>query len=95
MQDQLEEAVVDMIADEMFYDNQLSVGFNSERFTEMIQDIMSRVDSFKKDLMDNGLGFNGFVKTLMDANESKLRQQRIVTNFIKSKLGTEITENCK
>ena len=45
--------------------------------------------------MDNGLGFNGFVKTLMDANESKLRQQRIVTNFIKSKLGTEITENCK
>lgn len=95
MQDKIEEAVVDMIADEMFRDNKLSVGFNSDRFTEIMQDIINRVDSFKQDMMDNGLGFNDFIKTLMTENSGKLQRQRIITNFIQSKLGNEITEDCK
>lgn len=95
MQDKVEEAIVDMIADEMFRDNKLSVGFNADRFTEIMQDIINKVDSFKQDMMDNGLGFNDFMKTLMDAESDKMRRQRIVTNFIHSKLGNEIVEDCK
>lgn len=95
MQDKVEEAVVDMIADEMFKDNKLSVGFNADRFTEIMQDIINKVDSFKQDMMDNGLGFNDFMKTLMDAESDKMKRQRIITNFIRSKLGNEIVEDCK
>lgn len=95
MQDKIEEAVVDMIADEMFKDNKLSVGFNSDRFTEIMQNIINKVDEFKQDMVDSGLGFNAFMKVLMDENAEKMKKQRIITNFIKSKLGNEIIENCK
>lgn len=95
MQDKIEEAVVDMIADEMFKDNKLSIGFNSDRFTEIMQNIINKVDEFKQDMMDSGLGFNAFMKVLMNENAEKMKKQRIITNFIKSKLGNEIIENCK
>lgn len=94
LQDQIEEAVVDIIADEMFRDNKLSIGFNTDRFTELMQNIINKVDSFKQDMMNNGLGFNDFMSTLMASNSEKMKRQRIVTNFIHSKLGTEIIENC-
>lgn len=93
-QDKTEEAVVDMIADEMFKDKEISVTFNKARFTEIMQDIINKIDGFKQDMSDNGLGFDGFMKKLMEDNAATLKQQRIVTNFIKSKLGKEITEKC-
>lgn len=83
LQDKVEEAVVDMIADEMMRDSKLSsLGFNQDRFTEMMMNIMNTVDSFKQNMQDSGLGFNGFIKDLLTKNSDKLKRQRALTEFV-------------
>lgn len=97
MQDKVEEAVVDMIADELFRDGALSIGgFNQARFTEMMQSIINTVDSFKKDMTDSGLGFNDFMKTLISSTAGKQQKQRILTNFVQQMIANkQISEvNC-
>nr|DAF63714.1 MAG TPA: hypothetical protein [Podoviridae sp. ctz6O13] len=93
-QDMEEEAVVDMIADKMFRDGKLSDGFDSGRFTEIMQDIIEKVDSFKQERISSGMGFDNFMTTLLTENADSMKKQRVVTNFIQSKLGNEIVEDC-
>lgn len=95
--DVLEETVVDMIADSIFSDGQMATGFSDARFTELMQNVLNTVDSFKQDMIDSGLGFNGFIKTLLDQNTSQLRRQRVLTNFVRKMIeDKKISEiNCK
>lgn len=102
MQDILEESVVDLIAEDLFRDNRLSVDFNPGVFNEVMNKIVTTIDSFKSEMAEkggitNGLGFTNLMQSWFSDKESmdKLKVQRQIANFIQSKLGKEIIENCK
>ena len=98
MQDRIEEAVVDMIADEMFKDGKLSIGFNQARFTEMMQNVVNTVESFKNDMQKNNMGFDDFMQSLLKDPEvvGKMKKNRQLTNFVQQAIakGTIIEYDC-
>lgn len=104
-QDLYEEAVVDMIADNLMSDGVLAEGFNQGRFVELMSEIMNKVDAFKhdfgtfmskEDTRANGLGFNAFMGQLISSNSDTLKRQRILTNFVQQMIAEhKISEiNC-
>lgn len=94
-QDIIEEAVVDMIADNIMRNGKLVTGFDTSVMQAIIDNITNTVDSFARDMKDNGLGFDSYMKQLMASHKATLKKQRIASNFIQQALeNKQIIEDC-
>lgn len=86
LQDQIEETVAEMIGNQIMSDGRLTTGFDNGVMQNLIDMIMSTVDSFANDVNDNGMGFDGFMKSLLSDKTDILTKRRGVSRFIEQKI---------
>ena len=96
-QDQIEETVVDLIASKMFNKQSLVSEFKGLEFIKDFDYILNKLPQIMKEQVDNGLGFEGFMQTMLKDkdNISKLnRNMKISQVFHALKNNGKIKEIC-
>ena len=81
--DKLEEAVADMIAENLFRKQYLSESFLSEDISNDLQRIISKFPSLISEQKDSSLEFEGFMKQLIGNNLSEVQRNMKKSQFIK------------
>lgn len=96
-QDVIEEAVADMIADEMFKLRQLtsSENFDGNEFLAMFEKIFKVSEAFTNSMIDNGLGFTNYMKQLLDENGNTMQRNMKISELVRRYIQEgKIKENC-
>lgn len=95
--DLVEEAVVELIAEKMFKQDFLVEDYIPEKFKKFMEEIMGRVQNITQDAnTENTIGFDSFMKNLLNQTKDESKKRRAVTNFIATERDNgSITENCK
>ena len=100
-QDIVEEAVADMIAADMFKSKQLKGSetekseFEGSEFAKMFEDIFNKSQAFVQSIPDNGLGFTGYMKKLLDENSNEIQRNMKISELIRRYINEgKISEKC-
>lgn len=91
-----EEALVQLLAEDMFANKVMgSPVFDGDDVSEMLQNIMFKMESFTQTIPDNGLGFTRYIKQLLDENSDKVQRNMKISEYIRSQIDSgKIIEDC-
>lgn len=95
--DIVEETVADMIADEISKQKKLGTSeLSGSEIMNLFEDIFKRSQRFTQSLPDNGIGFSGYMSTLLNDQSDKMRRNMQISNLIKQYIEDEkIKEICQ
>lgn len=83
-QDIIEEAIADMIAEDLFQSKVLGGSvFEGEAITKMFQNILQKSQRFLE-ISDNELGFINYINQLLDENSNKIQRNMKISELVRS-----------
>ena len=95
-EDVAEETVADIIADKLFQAKQLGTNdLQGDQVLGLFEEIFKRSSRFTKSLQDNGLGFQKYMRNLLDENAGTMERNMRISNLVQSHIKDgKIKEYC-
>ena len=95
-EDVAEETVADMIAEKLFQAKQLGTNdLQGDQVLGLFEEIFKRSNRFTKSLQDNGLGFQKYMRNLLDENAGTMERNMRISNLVQQLISDgKIEENC-
>lgn len=95
-EDVAEETVADMIAEKLFQAKQLGTNdLQGDQVLGLFEEIFKRSNRFTKSLQDNGLGFQKYMRNLLDENAGTMERNMRISNLVQQLISDgKIKENC-
>ena len=95
-EDVAEETVADIIADRLFQAKQLGTNdLQGDQVLGLFEEIFKRSNRFTKSLQDNGLGFQKYMRNLLDENAGTMERNMRISNLVQQLISDgKIRENC-
>lgn len=82
-EDVIEETVADIIADKLFQAKQLGTNdLQGDQVLGLFEEIFKRSNRFTKSLQDNGLGFQKYMRNLLDENAGTMERNMRISNLV-------------
>lgn len=95
-EDVAEETVADMIAEKLFQAKQLGTNdLQGDQVLGLFEEIFKRSNRFTKSLQDNGLGFQKYMRNLLDENAGTMERNMRISNLVQQLISDgKIKEYC-
>ena len=95
-EDVAEETVADIIADKLFQAKQLGTNdLQGDQVLGLFEEIFKRSNRFTKSLQDNGLGFQKYMRNLLDENAGTMERNMRISNLVQQLISDgKIKEYC-